>query len=270
MDRQWICIRGRKLLSTEFIHILDSYRCSSALSIRGDQVCKQYNAIICVLQELASDYMEGKNYIGDQLSDFFERCHMELPSERKLPEALEELFGQMESKLKIDLTEILDWCVLCTNEAYVHMQKAQQKEEQRILLIKSLMEENKLNENNDKKPENQIRKLLLLQKAKIKSGQYKMDKNEIDITRVWCDLLVSSVFSEVISYGLMLRLVENEILTEFEITKLLKDKYNIEKDYEWYSEDFIGCGLDESTDIRIEDVLHICIGRIEKIIGTKI
>ena len=68
----------------------------------------------------------------------------------------------------------------------------------------------------------------------------------------------------------MLRLVENEILTEFEITKLLKDKYNIEKDYEWYSEDFIGCGLDESTDIRIEDVLHICIGRIEKIIGTKI
>lgn len=70
MDRQWICIRGRKLLTTEFIHILDSYRCSSALSIRGDQVCKQYNAMICVLQELTSDYMEGKNYIGDQLSVF--------------------------------------------------------------------------------------------------------------------------------------------------------------------------------------------------------
>lgn len=270
MDRQWICIRGRKLLTTEFIHILDSYRCSSALSIRGDQVCKQYNAMICVLQELTSDYMEGKNYIGDQLSDFFERCHMELPSERKLPEALEELFEQLESKLKIDFTEILDRCVLCTNEAYAHMQEAQQQEEQRILLIKSLMEENKLNENNDKKPENQIRKILLLQQAKIKSDQYEMDKNETNITRVWCDLLVSSVFSEEISYGLMLRLVENEILTESEITKLLEDKYNIEKDYEWYSEDFIGCGLDELTDIKIEDVLYICIGRIEKIIGTKI
>ena len=97
-----------------------------------------------------------------------------------------------------------------------------------------------------------------------------MDKNEINITRIWCDLLVSSAFLEVISYGLMLRLVENEILTESEITKLLEDKYNIEKDYEWYSEDFIGCGLDEPTDIRIEDVLYICIGRIEKIIGTKI
>lgn len=270
MDRQWICIRGRRLLVTEFIHILDSYRCSSALRMRGDQVCKQYNAMICVLQELTSDYMEGKNYIGDQLSDFFERCHMELPSERKLPEALEELFEQLESKLNIDFTEILDRCVLCTNEAYVHMQEAQQQEEQRILLIKSLMEENKLNENNDKKPENQIRKLLLLQQAKIKSDQYKMDKNEINITRVWCDLLVSSVFSEEISHGLMLRLVENEILTESEITKLLEDKYNIEKDYEWYSEDFIGSGLDEPTDIKIEDVLYICIGRIEKIIGTKI
>lgn len=134
MDRQWICIRGRKLLTTEFIHILDSYRCSFALRMRDDQVCKQYNAMICVLQELTSDYMEGKNHIGDQLSDFFKRCHMELPSERKLPEALEELFGQMESKLNIDFTEILDWCVLCTNEAYAHMQKAQQQEEQRILL----------------------------------------------------------------------------------------------------------------------------------------
>lgn len=60
MDRQWICIRGRKLLTTEFIHILDSYRCSFALRMRDDQVCKQYNAMICVLQELTSDYMEGK------------------------------------------------------------------------------------------------------------------------------------------------------------------------------------------------------------------
>ena len=270
MDRQWICIRKRKLLATEFIHILDSYRCSSALRLRGNQFYELYNDMICVLQELTSDYMEGKNCIGDQLSDFFKRCHMELPSERKLPEALEELFGQLESKLKIDLTEILDRCVLCTNEAYAHMQKAQQQEEQRILLIKSLMEENKLNENNNEKLENQIRNLLLLQQAKLKSDQYKMDKNETNITRVWCDLLISSVFSEEISYGLMLRLVENEILTESEITKLLEDKYNIEKDYEWYSEDFIGCGLDEPTDIKIEDVLDICTGRIEKIIGAKI
>ena len=93
MDRQWICIRGRKLLTTEFIHILDSYRCSFALRMRDDQVCKQYNAMICVLQELTSDYMEGKNHIGDQLSDFFKRCHMELPSERNRSKGDGEIAG---------------------------------------------------------------------------------------------------------------------------------------------------------------------------------
>ena len=112
--------------------------------------------------------------------------------------------------------------------------------------------------------------------AKIKLKKYA--NKHYEVAEYYCarfqkqqdEEIMKILFSEEISYGLMLRLVENEILTEFEITKLLKDKYNIEKDYEWYSEDFIGCGLDESTDIRIEDVLHICIGRIEKIIGTKI
>lgn len=87
---------------------------------------------------------------------------------------------------------------------------------------------------------------------------------------VWCDLLISSVFSETISYGLMLRLVENGIVTESEISELLEDKYNIKKDYEWYSEDFMGCELDESTDIRIEDVWELCAERVEKVVGAKI
>ena len=84
------------------------------------------------------------------------------------------------------------------------------------------------------------------------------------------DLLISSVFSETISYGLMLRLVENGIVTESEISELLEDKYNIKKDYEWYSEDFMGCELDESTDIRIEDVWELCAERVEKVVGVKI
>lgn len=84
------------------------------------------------------------------------------------------------------------------------------------------------------------------------------------------DLLISSVFSETISYGLMLRLVENGIVTESEISELLEDKYNIKKDYEWYSEDFMGCELDESTDIRIEDIWELCAERVEKVVGVKI
>ena len=68
----------------------------------------------------------------------------------------------------------------------------------------------------------------------------------------------------------MLRLVENAIATESEISDLLKDRYHIEKDYEWYSEDFLDCKLDTPTEIRTEDVLSLYAERVEKIIGTKI
>lgn len=270
IDRQWICIRERKFLGTEFVDILDSYRYCFKLRMHGENACKRYNVMICVLQELTEDYLEGNNYIEEQLMSFFEQHYMEFPVERRLPAALEELFEQLESKLNIDFTEMLDQCVNLSNKAYSHMQEEQQREKERILLIKSLMRENRIDENKDKNPQNQIRKLLLLQRAKKKSDLYKLNENEINVTRVWCDLLVSSFFSEAISYGLMLRLVENEILAEAEINNLLENKYNIKKDYEWCSEDFIGCSLEEPTDIKIEDILELCSGRVEKVIGVKI
>ena len=61
----------------------------------------------------------------------------------------------------------------------------------------------------------------------MKTDLYQLDEKEINITKVLCDLLISSVFSEVISYGLMLRVVENEVLTESEITEMLEEKYDI-------------------------------------------
>ena len=55
----------------------------------------------------------------------------------------------------------------------------------------------------------------------------------------------------------MRHLVVNEILDEFEISDLLRDKYNIQKDYEWYSEDFTGSELDTPTDIRVKDAFSL-------------
>ena len=77
----------------------------------------------------------------------------------------------------------------------------------------SLMEEIEFSKISDEEVENRIKKLLLLQKVKMKTDLYQLDEKEINITKVLCDLLISSVFSEVISYGLMLRLVENKVLT---------------------------------------------------------
>ena len=70
MDKQWICIRGKKLLGKEFIDILDRYRYSTVLRMCSNKVRDQYNSMICVLQDLTSDYIDGKNYIEDQLADF--------------------------------------------------------------------------------------------------------------------------------------------------------------------------------------------------------
>ena len=270
MDDKWICIRERELLCTEFIDILDRYRYCATLRMRGEKTCERYNRMICVLQEITNDYLNDRNYIEDDLAHFFERNYMELPLDRKLPTALEKLFCQLESKLNVDFTEMLDQCVIYTTRAYSHMKEAQTKEEKRIQLINSLMEEIEFSKISDEEVENRIKKLLLLQKVKMKTDLYQLDEKEINITKVLCDLLISSVFSEVISYGLMLRLVENKVLTESEITEMLKEQYDIEKDYEWYSEDFIGCGLEEPTDIKIEDVLGLCEERISKIIGARI
>ena len=88
------------------------------------------------------------------------------------------------------------------------------------------------------------------------------------MTKVWCEVLVTYIFSEEITSGLMSHLVANEILDEFEISDLLENKYDIKKDYEWYSEDFLGSELGVSIDIRVEDVVRLCTKRVEKIIGT--
>lgn len=112
-------------------------------------------------------------------------------------------------------------------------------------------------------PEDQIKKLLSLQKAKSD-----LSEEEIRVTKVWCDVLITSIFSKAISYGLMLGLIENELLDESEISDLLENKYDIKKDYEWYSEDFLGSELGVPTDIRVEDVFRLCTKCVEKIIGT--
>ena len=57
-------------MGKEFIDILDRYRYSTVLRMCSNKVRDQYNSMICVLQDLTSDYIDGKNYIEDQLADF--------------------------------------------------------------------------------------------------------------------------------------------------------------------------------------------------------
>lgn len=268
MSREWITIRGRRILCMELIHSLDMYKYSAAIEQREEQVFDKFCNMICVSQDMIIKYLLGEDYITDDFVDSFKICYLDPPTERKLPEALEELLGQIESKLGIDLTEMLDQCVVNTDKEYKRMQEEQNKEAQRLLVIQSLMKEHGIAEGHEEKPEDQIKKLLLLQKAKLESDNYDLSEDEIRVTNIWCEVLVTSIFSKVISYGLMSRLVSNELLDEFEVSDLLEEKYDIHEDYEWYSEDFIRSELDAPTDIRIEDVFSLCTERVEKIIGA--
>lgn len=89
MGRQWIHIKGRKLLCKEFIYSLDGYRAVAVLRKRGDEICKTCNHMLYVLQVLTDEYLHNENYIEDHWSDFLKKHYTEMSVERKLPEALE-------------------------------------------------------------------------------------------------------------------------------------------------------------------------------------
>lgn len=267
MDRDWIYIKGKKLLCQSFICCFDSYKVMNCVYQHGGQsTLNRFDSLCYVVKEITNDYLSGKDYISDELKGFFERYGMKLPVERKLPEALEELFEQMQATLHIDLTVLLDLAVKLTERQYQRMQEEQQKEQKRLTVIHSLIDKNKISGSTE--VYDKIHNVLVLQKAKSESSDYELEKGENAVAMLWCSLLMTSLFSGTITHGQMLELVENRLINESEISSLL-ESYGIEKDYEWYSEDFIGCELSCKTDIKIKDVLLLCTERIDKILGIK-
>ena len=99
-----------------------------------------------------------------------------------------------------------------------------------------------------------------------KSLEYEVTKNETLVTNISYKILILSLLSDVITYNIMKRVVDNKFITEEDITDLLKE-YNIEKDYEWYLEDFLGQDFDEFTDIKINDFLALCEEKFLQILG---
>ena len=85
MDRQWITIRGRRILCKAFIYTLDRYRHSEVIERRCSSVSDNFCRMICALQDATSEYVNGKDSIEDDLAYAFDLYHMDLLTERKLP-----------------------------------------------------------------------------------------------------------------------------------------------------------------------------------------
>ena len=258
--KDWISINGRTFLAEEFIGILDNYRSRRIIIDRGEIEIQKYCRMIFVLQELTSDYMQGVDFVADELSNFITRNMLKMPQNRILPNALEELFNQMQENMHIDLSELLDECVEKSKITYERIQEKEKKEKERIDFIQSLQIE-------DTDITNKVRYLMNLQNAKIKSLEYEVTNNETLVTNIWCEILILSLSSDVITYNIMKRAVDNQFIAEEDITDLLKEKYNIDKYYEWYLEDFLGQDFDEFTDIKINDFLALCEDKFLQILG---
>lgn len=263
----WIVINGRRLIWEDFIGILDYYRYKAIIRGKGRDVRNQYNYMIYVLQELAYDYHEGSDYVLDHLEDFITRHYMKMPAERRLPEALEELFNQMQSRLHINLSELLDECVKNSLKTYRYMQDAEKEESERAAMIQALPVRH-----GDIASSDPIKKacyLMSLQRAKVKCPDYSVRKQEIQAVSIWCELLALSLSADMITTGLLKRSVEDDILSEIDVSGLFRDKYSVEKDYERYLREVSGCALDEPTDIPIADFLELCEPRLREVLGIK-
>ena len=265
--RDWIVINGRRVIWEDFIGILDYYRYKGMIRGKGREVRNQYNYMIYVIQELACDYHEGSDYVLDNEEDFIRRHYMRMPKERRLPEALEELFNQMQARLRIDLSEMLDECVENSRKTYQQMQDAQRRESERAVLIRSLPVRHADISSRDSG--RKVDYLMSLQKAKVRCQGYEVRLQEIQATGMWCELLVLSLSTDMITYGLMRRAVEDDILSGIEISGLLRDRYHMDKEYERYAEELSDCSLDEPVDIPIKDFLGLCEPRFREILGIK-
>jgi hypothetical protein len=265
--RDWIVINGRRVIWEDFVGILDYYRYKGIIRERSSDVRNQYNYMMYVLQELACDYHEGSDFILDHMEDFITRHYMRMPRERRLPDALEELFNQMQARLHIDLSRMLDECVQNSQKTYQDMQDARKRESERIALIRGLPV--KHNEISSRDLTRRVVYLMNLQKAKAECQKYKVNDKEIRVTGMWCELLIRSLSADTVTNSLMKRAVENDILSGIEITELLRDKCHIEKGYETYSEEFSGLTLDEPVNIPIRDFLGLCEPRFREILGIR-
>lgn len=67
--------------------------------------------------------------------------------------------------------------------------------------------------------------------------------------------MVAGEFDEYLPFGLLKSIVEERILSEGNVTDLLRE-CGCDRDWEWYSEDFLGCDLLDKTIIKIDRILE--------------
>ena len=111
MNYRWITIKGRKMLPLSLFYVLGLHQYGSAVCTRGLRFFNEYASMTRIIKEFIGQYNDGKTVISDKWESYINMCGLSLPKERKLPEAIVEMFDEMEKKLRFDFSPFLDEAV---------------------------------------------------------------------------------------------------------------------------------------------------------------
>ena len=255
-DREWIVIRDRKILWYDFIYLFDSSKFKDKAALHGRNAMDSILDDGYLLQRMTDEYTKGTDTIEDYYDDIAKH-EFDIPENKVFPTAIAELFAQIEKKHDIDLSDMLDYAVSQSEFDYNRTLPGRNAKENRKRCAAQIL--STYNGSMDTAAE-KINTILYVQE-KLKADGYenleRQLKDECKIATLWISLLTQSIYSEFITQGQMLSLVQDDILEEHDITHLLHYKYNDKRDYEWYSEDFLGSDLSEETIIRVGDILSM-------------
>jgi len=217
----------------------------------------------------------GSFFDGDSDASYvnkkdFERFNMERPDSSEFSVIVEYLLDHFTNKTGEDFTELFEKCKKENDEREKEIKEFHILMDKRQSLINEFMKDfdsfNSLS--NDRK----IFCLLHLQKMKDTNTEYKnllenikindydedihmLFEDERRLIQLYVQVLVERNFNEGISIWLLESLEQEDFISESDVTKILKNK-GINKDYEWYTEDFLGSRHMAKTSVDIDTILE--------------
>lgn len=255
-QREWIEIKGRKLHWMRFINMLDNGRLINSST--------EYCHMIFPLQEITESYVYGADKMLKYQLEDAKKSGFDIPSDMDMLSIIYDFYNQIESKLNPDLSDVLEKATNLSEKDLIRMSEEKIAEQRRKEIVRKVIDGIPCDTVQEK-----IMFILSLQEKK-KSTFYFTDeeqkKKECVAAELWCSILIHSLSHEYITYGQMLSLVEDDILTATDISNLL-EFYGEKRDFEWYSEDYAGKSLSKNTDLKIEDILEMAEPLFKKILS---
>ena len=264
-DREWITVQGKKMLWYIFIYEFDGRDFRNKIShITGERRNAVFSAA-SLIQEMINEYTKGADDIG-VFKSWLEEADLVMPADTRLQQAIEKLFSQLEQNYGLNLSDLLDHAVWNSEYEFERLLPERNAIVSRQKMVSEILEGYTGSVDS---PFDIIRMLLYVEehkKADIDSNQKSNAEKEQKALLLWISILARSVYSKYITHGQMLSLVQDRFLDESDISDLL-EKYGDKRDYEWYSEDFLGSNLSDKTILLIDDILAFAEPKFKDILG---